>query len=177
MNIPLKFGLILGLSYCAWTILMYITGLDTTRIDVGHYGDYLVTILPVSVLYLSIRAKRTTLVGEPLRYVDAVKTGIVVSLIAWIIYTPFLVLYHHLINPEWLDYVIEFQKQTMTEANMAAAEIDQRVEQIRAGSTDIMHAVNGLIFGVVVMGFLISSISFVLLRSGKAVPQTSGDKI
>lgn len=175
MNIGLKFGLILGGSYCAWTLITYVFGLDTTRIDAGHIGDYLVTILPVVLLFLSIRRKKN-LAGGTLGYVDALKTGLMVSLIAWVIYTPFLILYHHVINPDWLDYVLEFQKRTMIEANTAAGDIDERIERIRAGSTDIMHAVNGLIFGVIILGSIISSISFALVKMGAKKDQPNAPK-
>ncbi|NQX80544.1 MAG: hypothetical protein HRT66_00915, partial [Flavobacteriaceae bacterium] len=50
----LKYGIIMGLSFCLYTILMWLTKLDSTYLNIGQYLDMLIILLPILVIFKAI---------------------------------------------------------------------------------------------------------------------------
>lgn len=88
MNTEIKYGLILGLGICAYTLLAHVLGFYTTNIGAGKYGDVAIILLPLVVLFLAIREKRAR--QGSLTFLQGIKTGLLVALISFPISTAFL---------------------------------------------------------------------------------------
>ncbi|MGA9997194.1 MAG: DUF4199 domain-containing protein [Pyrinomonadaceae bacterium] len=169
MRTEIKFGLILGLGICAYTIIAHLLGFYTTNIRTGKYGDVAITLLPVVTLFLAIREKRN-LKGS-LTLLEGLKTGLLVALISFPISTAFLWIYHHFINPNWLEFILAYERDSMARAGVSAAEIASRLNAQRAGNSDLAQLVGGLI-GTIILGLVLSLIfSLILRRRGETVKQ------
>lgn len=161
MKTEVKFGLIFGLGICAYTLLAHLLGFYTTNIEAGKYGDIAITLLPVATIFLAIREKRR--LRGSLTVLQGVKTGLLVSLISFPISAAFLWIYHHYINPGWLEHIIDYERGRMLRAGIASGEISTRLDAMRAGNSDSAQLVGGLI-GTVVLGLILSLIFSLILR-------------
>lgn len=162
MKTEIKFGIILGLGICAYTMLAHLLGFYTNNIQAGKYGDIVIILLPIAVLFLAIREKRKR--SGSLTVSEGVKTGLLVALVSFSISATFLWLYHHYINPGWLEFIIAYERESMLRAGMGASEITTRIDQIRAGNSDFAQLVGGFI-GTMVLSLILSLIFSLILRS------------
>ena len=160
-KIELKFGVFLGVGICVYTLIAHFLGFYTDNIQAGKYGDMVIVLLPILLIFLAIKTRRNR--DGSLTFLKGVKTGLFVALISFLISAAFLWMYHHFINPGWLDFILAFERRTMEKAGMSAAEISNRIDQMRAGNSDFAQVVGGLI-GTVVLALLLSTIFSLILR-------------
>lgn len=161
MNTEIKFGLILGFGICAYTLLAHLLGFYTTNIQTGKYADIVIMLLPVIVLFLAIREKRNRL--GSLSLLQGIKTGLLVALISFPISTAGLWIYHHFINPNWLEFILDYERDLMTRSGIGAAEIGAKLDAIRAGNSDFAQIVGGFV-GTLILGLILSLIFSLILR-------------
>ncbi len=110
MNTAIKYGLVAGIAYILWELMEYLLGFHGPKISIGFYLAPLVVIIPVGVMILAIKARRRELKGWlPLR--AGIQTAFVVSLVAALLATTFMTAYTTLINPDYLNVKVEFQRK------------------------------------------------------------------
>ncbi len=169
MKTEAKFGIILGVGICAYTLIAHFLGFYTNNIQAGKYGDMVIIILPIVVLFLAIREKRN--VQEFLTIPGGIKTGLLTVLISYPISTTFLWIYHHLMNPNWFENILAYEQKVMEKSGLRSAEIAAKVDALKAGNSDFAQIVGGFI-GTIVLGSILSSIFSLILRK-RASAETS----
>lgn len=145
----LRYGLLLGLAFCAYTTLLWLTRLDTTYLRIGQHLDVAVLVLPLTFTFLAVRAearRRSLTIGR------RVLLGLLVTLVANLVYWPFLYCYHHVINPAWFSYVEALRVQELRAAGVTATEQAKQLAQLRAGSSDRRSLISALVMGVGILG-------------------------
>lgn len=167
MNTEVKYGLILGLGICAYTVLAHLLGFYTNNIAAGKYGDVAVTLIPIVILFLAIREKRDR--NGALTILQGIKTGVLVALISFPISSAFLWIYHHYINPNWLEFILAHERNTMTQAGLSAEVIATRLDLLRAGNSDFAQIVGGLV-GISILGIVLSLVISLILRRKRLQP-------
>lgn len=161
MKTEIKFGIILGLGICAYTLIAHFLGFYTNNIQAGKYGDIIIIILPIVVLFLAIREKRR--IQGFLTLLGGIKTGLLTMLISYPISAAFLWIYHHYINPNWFENILAYEQKVLENSGLSSAEIAERVNALRAGNSDYAQIVSGLI-GAVVLGLILSFIFSLIMR-------------
>ncbi|HEX8638981.1 MAG TPA: DUF4199 domain-containing protein [Pyrinomonadaceae bacterium] len=161
MKTEIKFGLILGLGICVYTTVAHLLGFYTNNIQAGKYGDAAIILLPLIVLFLAIREKRN--LNASLTLFQGIKTGLLVVLVSFPISSSFLWIYHHHINPNWLEFILDYEQNSLLRAGVSEAEIASRIDKLRAGNSDFAQIIGGFI-GTLVIGFVLSSIFSLILR-------------
>lgn len=156
-----KYGVLLGVVMCVYTVFMWGTNLDSTYLSIGHYFDIAVIILPLSITFLAIWAKSKE-TGPTL--LTRIVCGLVVNLVGYIIYTPFLLLYHRYINPRWMDYVLKLKENELIAQNSSPDHIRETLLNIQVTSSDTNQIFSGLIVGVIVFGALFSLLTLPFFR-------------
>jgi len=164
MRTEIKYGLIFGAGICLYTLSAHLLGFYTTDIQIGKYGDIVIILLPIVVIFLAIREKRQ--VDGSLSLFQGIKTGLLVALVSFPISTIFLWIYHHYINPNWLEFIIEYERGNMVQAGLGASDTAARINAIRAGNSDFAQVVGGFV-GTIVIGFIISLVISLILRRRK----------
>jgi hypothetical protein len=132
MKTEIKFGLILGFGICAYTLLAHLLGFYTTNIQSGKYADIVIMLLPVITLFLAIWEKRVRL--GSLSLLQGIKTGLLVALVSFPISTAGLWIYHHFINPNWLEFILAYERGVMTQSGIEAEEASAKLDAIKAGT-------------------------------------------
>jgi hypothetical protein len=162
MRTEIKFGIYLGLALCLYTIFLWLTKLDTTYLATGQYLDIAVILLPIIFTFLAIsqKSKKTNLT-----FFKRILTGVMVNFVAFLIYNPFLIIYHRFLNPDWLKYVLELKEKELLAQNVAPDKIKNTLELIANSSNDLSHIISGFIVGVIIFGIVFSLLTIPFIRS------------
>jgi hypothetical protein len=156
-----KWGLVLGVALCLWTLLLHVLGFYTTRLGAGQVADMIVTILPLVAVALALLERRRATARLQAR--DALLTGLALGVVSALISVPFLWWYHTTVNPEWVNLLVQWRTQQMTTAGSSAQEIAAAVESLRRGGTNGAQAAAGVIGSVMIsLGF--SLVGWLILR-------------
>lgn len=161
----LKYGAAMGLGFCLYTMLMWLTRLDTTYLNIGQYLDIAILIWPIAMIFLAIRSAMSVS-----RVSIARRFGIafVVGLVSFVIYAPFLYAYHNYINPTWFDAVIALQQGKMAEQNTDPVLIAEQVQKMKDIKEAQSGMLNGLLPSVIILPAMIALISLPFIRNRRA---------
>lgn|GEM_PF-3404494 len=124
-------GIFLGLGFCLYTTLMWLTQLDTTYLRYGQYIDIAIVLWPIAMICWAVKSEMDhyrVSVGQ--RIVIAVLMGC----IAYVIYNPFLYTYHHFINPNWYASVLQLEEEKMRLASLPEIQIHAQLTKMGQSS-------------------------------------------
>ena len=163
MRVVVRWGLVLGSVLVLWTLAVHALGWYTTNLAAGHVADRVVIVVPIVALALALRARAHSGV-PPLRFRTALAVGAGVGLVSAAILTPFLLWYHHVVNPAWLDYLIAFERARMSAAGAAQSAIDIAINTLRRSGADSSQVVNGLV-GSLILCTLVAVVMWAVTRA------------
>jgi hypothetical protein len=161
----LTYGLLLGLTLCLYTTVMWLTRLDTRHLLIGQYLDILILLAPVGFIVAAIHQQRRQ--GQ-LSGLRRVALGIGVMALAEMLYRPYLYLYHTLINPTWFAAVLALKQAELTAAGRSAVTIATELARLQAGQARQAGVFNGFWLSTLVLPVLVSLLTWPLLRSRPA---------
>lgn len=162
MRTEVKYGIYLGIALCLYTILMWLTKLDTVYLHIGHYFDFAVILLPLTFTFLAIRQKAREI---NLTFPKIILCGLIVNFLSFLIHTPFLIVYHQFINPDWLRYVFELKEKELVAQNVEPDKIKAMLNGIASTSNDFNLMVSGFIVGLLIFGIVFSLLTIPVIRS------------
>ena len=163
MKIGVKWGIIFGVAICVWTLLLHVLGFYTTRLQLGQYADIVATVIPIAILFFAIRERRARNPGQTLTIGEGVATGMLAGLVSVPITAGFLWVYHHYINPRWMDLLVAWKEEQMRAAGTASEPIRTTIEGMRASATDGAQ-LTGALVGTLVLSLVLSLIISAILR-------------
>lgn len=159
-----QYGVYLGLFLCAFTIFMWLTGLDTTYYEVGKTVELFVSAVPVvAILYAIYRLNRRTKLTVFKRLI----AGLTVGIVSITVSAPFIEIYHLYINPEWFDAVLRVQERQMLDSGANPEEIISRLERMEANNTTINSVLGAFAFGGILFPAVVSFLSLIIIRNKK----------
>jgi hypothetical protein len=170
MNINLfnsvKYGLIMGTGFCLYTVLMWLTNLDSTYLNVGQYFDIAIILLPITVISMGIYQQNKL---KSVTLMQRIFVAITISSISFVIYDPFLYFYHNIINPEWFSSVLALKGSELSNANVSADSITEQLQQMKDSSVANagVFQLSSAIPSVIVIPVLISFLSLLFIKNTK----------
>ena len=159
-----KYGLAMGLSFCIYTLLMWITRLDTTYLSFGRYLDIAILILPIAMIFLAVRAARGS---ARITLFQRVSVALITGFFSFVVYAQVLYFYHHYINPTWFDAVIVLRQSELQAAGADVSTITAELASMRERQLANDGLLNGFIPSVIVLPVLISLLSLIFVRNPK----------
>lgn len=157
-------GVIMGLAFCFYTVLMWLTRLDTTYLNIGQYFDMAIIILPVLIIFWAIKQENQK---QKINLFKRILIAIFVSLISFIIYDPFLYSYHHFINPDWFSFVLSLKEADLiavnTDSNLIAEQLQNMKDTAIAQSA--LFRPSAIIPSVLIIPTLIALLSLIFIKS------------
>ena len=162
-RIELKYGLITGAGICLWIIAEYFLGLHTTQMHLGQYTIYFVVIIPLFTIYFGLKEKRDRHLNGKITINGGIKAGLMISLIAALIISCFLIIYFNYINPQYSELGVAYYKEKLMLSGKTAVEVTQELDSIKR----TFSFINQLLFGVIAVmgtGLLISFIMSLYLN-------------
>src|SRR4051812_37355486 len=125
MTTGIKYGIGFGVTTCAWTLAEYVLGFHTTRIAAGQMTSWLALVLPLTFVILAGLAERKRLAS--ISFGRALGVAFAVMFVGDIITVPFVLAYHHYIQPDWIERLSAYERERMLLAGASATDIDRRL--------------------------------------------------
>jgi hypothetical protein len=161
-----KYGLIMGIGFCSYTTLMWLTKLDTAYLSFGQYVDVAIIIWPIVIILRAIREARDL---YQITILKRVLIALFVGTISYLIYAPFLYIYHHYINPEWYNYVLQLKEMELKAAHVSQDKIVDTLQQMSRSNIaqSGIFRLSALIPSVIIIPILIALISVIFIKNKK----------
>ena len=157
-NTIAKFGTILGLYFVAQAIILFNMGL---YFDQGIIPSILSLIITTALVFLGIKEQKDKV--EEFKIPTALKTGITIAFVAGVIYIAYSLLFVYNIQPDIIDQTVAITKTKLEGQGMSAEDVQKSLEMTREAFIPSM--ILGILLFNVFIGFIISLISGVLLKS------------
>ncbi|MGA9271142.1 MAG: DUF4199 domain-containing protein [Lutimonas sp.] len=124
-NIMINFGVLMGFASIIIQLLIYVFG----SVYEPHWG-FIVLSVALTALFIVLGIKKVKdSQGGFLSMGDAIKTGLGIALISSIIYSLYLVIFQHVIEPSYFENLALLQEQTILEQNPQMT--DEQLEQAK----------------------------------------------
>ncbi len=104
----IKFGLMAAIAAISLTLLQYGLGWHSEQFNLGHYSSYALYIFLFLCLNLNLREKRIDL-GIDFSFRKAMRSSLILLLIASVMSSGFLFVYSYHINPLWVEAMVQWQ--------------------------------------------------------------------
>ncbi len=162
----LKQGIIMGLSFCLYTSLMWLTKLDTVHLSIGQYFDMAIIILPILMILWAIRQENNL---YPITIFQRITIAIFVGAVSYLIYDPFLYVYHNNINPDWFNSVLNLKEMDLKAANTSHDKIIETLQKMKDtnASQSRLFRLSTAIPSVLIIPTLIALISLIFVKRKK----------
>lgn len=159
MRSAVRYGLYYGLTAVAWGMLMYVTGLNRT--EAGQSINYISLIFPLIFMYLAINEWRHKQGHGFITFSKGFNEAIVVGLIGSAISLIYLAVYIHIIDTDYLNYVLQQQALKFEESGMDQAQVDEMMARTASMMTPgkfILWGGIGMLFLVAVMATIMAGV-------------------
>lgn len=127
----LKQGIVMGLGFCLYTTIMWLTKLDSKFLNYGQYLDIAIILLPIVMIFSAIRQENKI---YKITLIKRIVIAVYVGLVSFLIYDPFLYVYHHFINPEWFNSVLNLEKMKLITENIPQNQILEKLQKMKASN-------------------------------------------
>jgi len=124
-SVMINFGVLMGFASIIIQLLIYVFG----SIYEPHWG-FIVLSVGITALFIVLGIKKVKDSQNGfLSMGDALKTGLGIALISALIYSVYLVIFQHLIEPSYFDNLALLQEKTILEGNPNLT--DEQLEQAK----------------------------------------------
>ena len=115
MKLILRYALYITIGVVIWTLVEFLLGLHNEHIQTGKVTGVFSFIIPITLLYLGIKAKRDRELNGSLSFMEGLKTGSGISLVTAIFMASFFLFYLKVLNPAAVDALIAAESQIYLE--------------------------------------------------------------
>ncbi len=161
MKIAIKYGFIYAGIYILMSLLMYITGLNRTGIT------WPMTVLsfavPVVCILLAVKEYKSEIGQGYIKFSDVFKQGLIICVVGGIVYSAYSLLYMYVIDPTFMDYIMEQQVAKMQEMGMEEEQIEKAMQGSAAMQSPFWMFTFTLL-GSVFIGAIIALIMAAILK-------------
>lgn len=144
MRTEYRYGIACGLGLSGWVLTEYALGFHTTSLEIGQYSGYFSVIIPAVLIFSALRGRQLSLQGR-LPAAEGISIGFHIAIISAALFTLFMLLYNSVINPEWIDGMVEWQRRKL----ILGGATDDQIEQFMDHNRTINNP-----FGQAVMSFI-----------------------
>ncbi|RME69500.1 MAG: DUF4199 domain-containing protein, partial [Verrucomicrobia bacterium] len=118
-----------------WLLIEYALGFHGERLAQLQYMQMVGLAFPIAAIALGIMRWRDRVLDGRIRFSQAFGVGLAIGLFFAIDYAIFNWIYAAVINPGFIERIIEFQAQAMLEAGSTQEEVETAIEAARAHAT------------------------------------------
>lgn len=156
----------MGLGFCVYTTFMWLTKLDSTYLKFGEYFDMAIIILPIVMILWAIKE---AINDAQITIYQRIILAISIGAISYLVYDPFLFLYHHYINPDWFSSVVSLKESELRAEQFSEEkiiEIVQKMKNTNVAQADLFR-LSSLVPSVLIIPTLIALLSLVFIKAKK----------
>lgn len=149
-----KFSMIYSLVLIALNLILFITGL---QMKLSFLSTIVMIITVVGSIYFGTISLRNNTLGGYITYGQSVGTGMLISLFAGIIMVIYSYIYATVIDPDFLNNMVEEVKRKMIEEDASEEKIEQSIYWMKKMSSPWIMMAGGL-FSYLFYGLIASLI-------------------
>lgn len=150
MKTEIKYGLLFAGIVMVYVMIEHVLGFNTTRHDIGQYTRLMGVIVPILGIFFGIRKRRKI---AAMTFAQGVKTGFWIAFIQTTLTTLWFLLYSEVINPEFVDTMLEFERSRLVSLGTPEPTMLERLAEQRSffafPRLQIFQELFGIAYGVV----------------------------
>ncbi|MEI8133678.1 MAG: DUF4199 domain-containing protein [bacterium] len=159
---------------------LYITGLNVVMMLIGYAAGWTVTptgrtvglismLLSLGILYMGIKERKSTDPAE-FTFGKGFVEGLLISLVAGVIFAVFMYIYSEYINPEMLEYAKSEAYKSMAAQNMPKEQMEPARKMMEGFISPSFYAITTLFMYVIGGGLASLIISAIVKNVGGSAP-------
>jgi len=159
----IRTGILLSLGLFLWLLLEFFLGFHTTRIDYHPFITWLCIVIPIAGIYWSMKVKRDRDYAGKITFIQALKSGLVVTAIMSLISPIMVFVYVSAINPLFFSTMLAHSKVMIEGLNISIVDKEKMIEESTrnfSASSYIMQS----FFGSLIMGTVLSLLTAALMK-------------
>lgn len=166
---PVRIALVLLAVTIVWIAFQHIMGYNTTRHDIGQYTRMVTMILFWAAIFIVVRNEKR--IRGTISFAEALKAGLMSSLVYCAGFTIFIFLYQHFVNPEFYQTLKAFMLTQMQEQHATQQQIDAKMNEVDMSfNGSALSFILMFIFSFI-WGVIISAIAALIYRTRKVANQ------
>ncbi len=159
----IRTGILLGVGLFLWLLLEFFLGFHTTRIDYHPFFTWLSIVIPIAGIYWSMKSKRDRDFEGTISFVQALKSGFLVTSIMSLISPIMVFVYVSAINPLFFSTMLAHSKVMIEGLNISVVDKDKMIEESTRYFSTSSYVIQSF-FGSLIVGVVLSLLTAALMK-------------
>lgn len=170
----IRTGILLGVCLFLWLLLEFFLGFHTTRIDYHPFVTWLSIVIPVAGIYWSMKVKRDRDYAGKISFVQALKTGLAVTVTMSLLGPIMIFVYVSAINPLFFSTMLAHSKMMIEGLNISIVDKDKMIEESTRYFSTSSYVMQSF-FGSLILGAVLSLITAALMKRNTGILSSKTD--
>lgn len=170
----IRTGILLSVGLFLWLLLEFFLGFHTTRIDYHPFITWLSIAIPIAGIYWSMKVKRDRDYAGKISFVQALKSGLVVTAIMSLISPIMVFVYVSVINPLFFSTMLAHSKVMIEGLNISIVDKEKMIEESTRNFSTSSYLMQSF-FGSLIMGTVLSLLTAVLMKRNTVANSSKAD--
>jgi hypothetical protein len=154
--------------------LEFFLGFHTTRIDYHPFITWLSIAIPIAGIYWSMKVKRDREYAGKISFVQALKSGLVVTAIMSLLGPIMVFVYVSAINPLFFSTMLAHSKVMIEGLNISVVDKEKMIEESTRNFSTSSYVIQSFI-GSLIMGAVLSILTAALMKRNSVVISSKAD--
>ncbi len=159
----IRTGILLSVGLFLWLLLEFFLGFHTTRIDYHPFITWLSIVIPIVGIYWSMKVKRDREYAGKISFVQALKSGFVVTAIMSLLGPIMVFVYVSAINPLFFSTMLAHSKVMIEGLNISVIDKEKMIEESTRNFSTSSYVIQSFI-GSLIMGTVLSLLTAALMK-------------
>lgn len=129
-KIILTYGLIAGIISAALMMALIPVWQGSGDFSMGEVFGYLSMVLALSMIFVGIYKYRQNIGGGYISFLNAFKIGILITLVASVIYVTGWMIYANFINPGFMDAYFNYAIEQVKNSDLSSTEMENKLREM-----------------------------------------------
>ena len=170
----IRTGILLSVCLFLWLLLEFFLGFHTTRIDYHPFITWLSVVIPIAGIYWSMKVKRDREYAGKISFVQALKSGLVVTAIMSLLGPIMVFVYVSAINPLFFSTMLAHSKVMIEGLNISVVDKEKMIEESTRNFTASSYVMQSFI-GSLIMGAVLSLLTAALMKRNTVANSSKAD--
>ena len=170
----IRTGILLSVGLFLWLMLEFFLGFHTTRIDYHPFITWLSIVIPIAGIYWSMKVKRDREYAGKISFVQALKSGFVVTAIMSLLGPIMVFVYVSVINPLFFSTMLAHSKVMIEGLNISVVDKEKMIEESTRNFSTSSYLIQSFI-GSLIMGTVLSLLTAALMKRNTVANSSKPD--
>jgi hypothetical protein len=154
--------------------LEFFLGFHTTRIDYHPFITWLSIAIPIAGIYWSMKVKRDREYAGKISFVQALKSGLVVTAIMSLLGPIMVFVYVSAINPLFFSTMLAHSKVMIEGLNISVVDKEKMIEESTRNFSTSSYVIQSFV-GSLIMGAILSILTAALMKRNTVANSSKAD--